>query len=73
MAYLNVGSCKMKNRKQLLMDFYLVLLSFPPDSVFRVINQNRLYASVRDALAFELCEDAEVVQNIFEKMAMEDK
>lgn len=55
------------------MDFYLVLLSFPPDSVFRVINQNRLYASVRDALAFELCEDAEVVQNIFEKMAQEDK
>ena len=60
------------NRKQLLADFYLSLLSIPPDSVFRVINQS-LYASVRDALAFELCESPEVVQTIFQKMAQEDK
>lgn len=62
----------MINRKQMLMDFYLVLLSFPPDSMFRYINQ-KLYASTRDAIAYELNEDAEVVQRIFERMAMEDK
>lgn len=60
------------NRKQLLMDFYLVLLSFPPESMFRLLNQ-KLYASTRDAIAYELNEDAETVQNIFEKMALEDK
>lgn len=62
----------MINRKQMLMDFYLVLLSFPPDSMFRSINQ-KLYASTRDAIAYELNEDAEVVQRIFERMALEDK
>lgn len=62
----------MRNRKQLLMDFYLVLLSFPPDSMFRILNQ-KLYASTRDAIAYELNEDAEVVQRIFERMAVEDK
>lgn len=62
----------MRNRKQLLMDFYLVLLSFPSDSMFRVLNQ-KLYASTRDAIAFELGENAEVVQRIFERMAQEDK
>jgi hypothetical protein len=39
-------------RKQLLADFYLSLLSIPTDNVFRIINQS-LYASVRDALAFD--------------------
>lgn len=62
----------MKNRKQILMDFYLAILAIPPDSVFRFINQ-KLYASTRDAIAYELNEDAEVVQRIFERMAVEDK
>ena len=62
----------MKNLNQTLADFYLKLLAIPPDHVFR-IRQQALYGSVRDALAYQLMEDAEVVQNIFEKMAMEDK
>ena len=62
----------MRNRKQMLMDFYLVLLSFPPNSMFRVLNQ-KLYAATRDAIAFELGEDAENVQRIFERMSLEDK
>lgn len=62
----------MKNLNQTLADFYLKLLAIPPDHIFRVRNQS-LYGSVRDALAYQLMEDAEVVQNIFEKMAMEDK
>lgn len=62
----------MKNRKQILMDFYLAILAIPPNSMFRALNQ-KLYASTRDAIAYELCEDAETVQRIFERMALEDK
>lgn len=62
----------MKNRKQMLADFYLELLKIPHDSMFRTVNQ-KLYAATRDAIAYELCEHAENVQRIFERMAMEDK
>ncbi len=62
----------MANHKQTLADFYLWLLSFSPDSSFRLINQP-LYAHVRDVLAHELDSDPETVQNIFERMASEDK
>jgi hemerythrin superfamily protein len=60
----------MKNRKQLLADFYLELLAINPNDKFR--NRQTLYAEVRDALAHELSEEPEVVQRIFERMAEED-
>ena len=62
----------MKNRKQLLADFYLELLAIDPDNKFRIFNQ-ALYAAVRDALVYELDSEPEVVQRIFERMAEEDK
>ena len=62
----------MRNRKQMLADFYLELLKIPNDSMFRAVNQN-LYAATRDAIAYELCEDAETVQRIFERMVVEDE
>lgn len=62
----------MKNHKQLLMDFYLELLMISPLDVFRYENQS-LYGTVREALAKELDTDAEIVQNIFERMASEDR
>lgn len=63
---------KMKNHKQLLMDFYLNLLALPKDSLF--IRQNQyLYANVREVLAAELGSDPETVQDIFERMASEDR
>lgn len=61
-----------KNHKQLLADFYLALLAIPLGSKFRILN-DRLYAEVRDTLAAELGEDIETIQNIFERMAQEDK
>lgn len=61
----------MKNRKQLLADFYLDLLALPYDE-WRVRNSG-LYTLVRNALVTELDSDMETVQNIFERMAMEDK
>ena len=60
----------MKNRKQLLADFYLDLLAIPVGR-FRLENQ-QLYGHVRDALAWELESDPETIQNIFERMAAED-
>lgn len=60
----------MKNRNQLLADFYLDLLALPHD-VWRDKNQY-LYAAVRASLARNLCVDEETVQNIFERMAAED-
>jgi hypothetical protein len=60
------------NKKQLLADFYLALLSVPVDNLFRLMHQE-LYASVRNAMAIELNENAEVVQRIFERMLQEDK
>ena len=54
------------------MDFYLDLLSIPHVDIFRLTHQS-LYAEVRTVLAIELETDAETVQNIFERMANEDK
>lgn len=56
---------------QTLSDFYLKLLVIPADNVFRV-RQQALYASVRDAIAYQLMEEPEIVQRIFERMAAED-
>lgn len=61
----------MKNRKQLLADFYLDLLAIPATDNFRIFHQP-LYAMIRDALALELDSDPETVQNIFERIASED-
>lgn len=61
----------MKNRKQLLADFYLNLLALPYDG-WRV-RHTHLYAEVRDALADELESDSETVQSIFERMVAEDE
>ena len=61
----------MKNRKQLLADFYLNLLALPHDA-WRV-NHTHLYVKVRDALADELESDSETVQRIFERMVAEDE
>lgn len=58
--------------KQWLMDFYLKLLSISPDNLFRLKHQ-KLYASVRDALAEEAGAEPEEIQNIFERMAQEDR
>lgn len=62
----------MKNHKTLLSDFYLDILAIPATDIFRLTHQS-LYAEVRTALAIELETDAETVQNIFERMASEDK
>ena len=61
----------MKNHKQLLADFYLALLSISATDKFRIENQE-LYATVRESLAGLLFEDVETVQRIFERMAAED-
>lgn len=61
----------MKNRKQLLADFYLELLSIPMNDPFRSRHQE-LYGTLREVLAQELDCDSETVQNIFERMAAED-
>lgn len=61
----------MKNRKQLLADFYLDLLALPHDA-WRARNQ-KLYAETLYALANELYENVEDVQRIFERMAQEDR
>lgn len=62
----------MKNRKQLLADFYLELLAIPINDKFRTKHQ-QLYGSVREAMAAELYEEEESVQRIFEAMAAEDR
>lgn len=61
----------MKTHKQLLADFYLELLSIPANDIFRITHQ-KLYAEVRTVLAIELGSDAEDIQNIFERMVVED-
>ena len=61
----------MKNRKQLLADFYLNLLTLPHDA-WRARHQS-LYALILNALADELESDPETVQCIFERMASEDR
>jgi len=60
----------MKNRKQLLADFYLDLLALPHDA-WRANNQ-LLYASILGTLTKELDSDPATVQNIFTRMAVED-
>ena len=61
----------MRNSKQLLMDFYLELLKLPNDHDLRLRHQN-LYGTVRNTLAYQLMEDEETIQRIFERMANED-
>jgi len=60
----------MRNRKQILADFYLELLAIPMGK-FRIQHQ-ALYAQVRSALADELECDEQTIQDIFEAMARED-
>lgn len=60
----------MKNRKQILADFYLELLSTQWEHF--AIQHQGLYAHVRSALADELECDEQTIQNIFERMAAED-
>lgn len=62
----------MKNHKTLLSDFYLNLLAIPVNDIFRITHQ-ALYAQVASTLAIELECDVEIVQNIFERMASEDR
>ncbi len=59
----------MKNRKQLLADFYLDLLALPLCALS--LNQN-LYSVVRQALAKELDTDEDTIKRIFTRMASED-
>lgn len=59
------------NPLRLTSDFYLKLLSLPVNSDFRVNNQH-LYAAVRDALADSLNVKTEIVQDMYERMADED-
>lgn len=60
----------MKNRKQLLADFYLELLAMRREPDF---NLQWLADHVRNALANEISSNTLTVQNIFERMAEEDK
>ncbi len=61
----------MKNRKQLLADFYLELLAIP------VNTPTNNFANLRDAVLVALCNELDsdiiTVQRIFERMAQEDK
>lgn len=59
----------MKNRKQLLADFYLDLLALPLCDLS--LNQ-KLYSVVREALAKELDTDEDTIRRIFTRMAAED-
>jgi len=61
----------LKNRKQLIADFYLDLLALPRDE-WRAKHQG-LYALIVNQLAIELDSDPETIQNIFERMSAEDK
>jgi len=59
----------MRNRKQLLADFYLDLLILP----VRTPADMTLRSAVLLALTRELESDLTTVHNIFERMAAEDK
>ena len=59
----------MKNRKQLLADFYLDLLALPLCDLS--LNQ-KLHYFVRQALAKELDTDEATIKRIFTRMASED-
>jgi hypothetical protein len=56
------------NTKQLLANFYMDLLSIAPEELFRLRHQ-KLYAEVRNVLSFELDEEPEDIQSIFERIA----
>ena len=60
----------MKNRKQILADFYLDLLTVK-DEVWRQRNK-LLYTAILGSLANELDSDPETVHRIFVSMARED-
>lgn len=60
----------MKNRKQLLADFYLELLAIQDDA-FRSRNF-KLYIAIKAALVSELESDPDTIGHIFERMAAED-
>jgi len=60
----------MRNRKQLLADFYLDLLSLPHD--LWIAKHQAFYATIRNMLANELESDPQTIQIIFERMAEED-
>ncbi len=62
----------MKNRKQLLADFYLELLAIPLHDPFRTKHMH-LYAGIRHSIAKELESDSDTVERIFTRMAVEDK
>ncbi len=62
----------MKNRKQLLADFYLELLAIPATDQFRIKNIS-LYIHICRSLAVELDSDYNTVENIFKRMAAEDR
>jgi hypothetical protein len=59
----------MKNHKYILMDFYLYLLSTQHDPDFDL---HQLMDNVRDALALKLDTNSQNVQNIFDRMIVED-
>ena len=60
----------MKNRKQLLADFYLELLA--SDDKFKRKHKD-LFMSIANALAIELESDINTIERIFTRMAAEDK
>jgi len=60
----------MKNRKQLLADFYLELLEQPADFSRKHFI---LFGEVKRSLALELESDSDTVERIFTRMAAEDK
>lgn len=60
----------MKNRKQLLADFYLELLNIK-DEAFRSRNY-KLYIATQQALVTELDSDIDTICHIFERIAAED-
>ena len=61
----------MKNRKQLLADFYLDLLAIPTASPNSNL-KNLRYETLK-ALADELDSDMDTVERIFDRMASEDR
>lgn len=56
------------NTNNILATFYFQLLAVPYDHEFRIRNQ-KLYSTVRASLAFELNEEEETVQRVFERIA----
>ena len=61
----------MKNRKQLLADFYLDLLAITDEKFNR--EHSDLYEAVLTSLSIELDAKPSVIYSIFERMAAEDE